>query len=562
MYAGIRRRRRRTARRLPAPQLLRPSNGAARQAESEAIRSAGDSPQRIDHALRQLRCVLEPWEPAALPKVLAVVVGPGGDIEVVIESPTLAPPPPWEAIAPLRWRLGAEAELVVPRLELDGPSPCPGLVGIGECDDRTVLGNLEAVGALRLVGAQDRAAELVHRWAWELVLSAHCAGSVVKLRGLGTALGPELGAVQVIEDREELITQATKAAAWGRDIAAEGVELVTGRMGGRIGDALVVVADPSQALGLAPGPGVVLIDAEVDGLVIDLDAGKVAWPGIGEVDLVGASAAALAVLGDAAAAAVDEIGVPGQAEDLYRDLDGAAEHGKAHEEAPAAVRIEILGSVRVSGVAWPPPRPQLVDLVAALALHPNGIDRERLFGLVWHDGLSRSSEGNRLSELRQWLGGPESVIAKGDLLALGPGVGVDWWDFERWAASPETRPAALGLVRGEPLEGILPNWIERDFKSMAIGATILRVALAMVDSCLEAGLVDQAWSAAMAAASVSPLDGRCTRAQLRVRHAEGDPNGMTAVISAARQGLGIDEDLEPETTALYQSLKRPALSAR
>ena len=159
------------------------------------------------------------------------------------------------------------------------------------------------------------------------------------------------------------------------------------------------------------------------------------------------------------------------------------------ERASRAVdvpRVLLLGSVRVLGAddgAAPHRRRRLTELVAYLALHPEG-SGHALDEALWPGArVSLGTRNATVTRARRWLGNAPTGepylprYADTGSYRLHPAITTDWHDFvalsgRGLAAGPEgidDLTAALALVRGRPFHGIDPRdyaWAERDIQDM------------------------------------------------------------------------------------------------
>jgi hypothetical protein len=163
---------------------------------------------------------------------------------------------------------------------------------------------------------------------------------------------------------------------------------------------------------------------------------------------------------------------------------------------------------------------------------------------------------NRISELRRWLGGTDTVIAQGDNLRLGHVVKVDWWELNQRSTRPDTLSGALTLVRGRPLVGVLDGWAEHDYWQDAIEAKIVAVAAAAAEKSLRQRQWQQALQDAETGLHMCPYDQRLTRAAMRAAAGDGDIELVHAIVARAEAELDEGEALDSETLDLLHSLTR------
>ena len=165
----------------------------------------------------------------------------------------------------------------------------------------------------------------------------------------------------------------------------------------------------------------------------------------------------------------------------------------------ADVRVGMLGPVDVRAPDTPdgPPPERLAlatEIVAFLALHPNGVHPNVLAGAVWPKGVTDEVRDSNIERVRAWLGQDRS----GDLhlredesgrLLLGPDVVVDWHCLcgllrrSRAASSLEAErdllTRALRLVRGPLLashEEQRYSWLARTHLERTVAAVVTDAA--------------------------------------------------------------------------------------
>jgi DNA-binding SARP family transcriptional activator len=236
------------------------------------------------------------------------------------------------------------------------------------------------------------------------------------------------------------------------------------------------------------------------------------------------------------------------------------------------MEVAVLGPVRVRGALRPFGRPGALDLVAYLALHPEGADTDRWVTALWPDRVPAGPTLHSVvSVARRALGtGPDGLDhlprSRGRL-RLRPSVGTDWAALERAAADPDPRPArrALAAVRGVPLAGLArADWAVFEGMVARMEDTVARLALRLGRAALEAGDGGEAAWAVAQGLRAAPYDERLHRLALRAADAEGNPAGVEAVMDrllalvgepgTGREGL--EGAVHPDTASLYRSVSR------
>jgi DNA-binding SARP family transcriptional activator len=260
---------------------------------------------------------------------------------------------------------------------------------------------------------------------------------------------------------------------------------------------------------------------------------------------------------------------------------------KAAEAAtPPAVEVGVLGRVEVRGVPKIE-RAKSIELIVYLALHRQGVDGEQLWEALWPDKpINRGTLHTTVTAARTGLGrapdGSRYLPNTADgLYRLSPAVGLDWDQFRALARAGQAGgPDAAGLlhqalelVRGRPLDSPASRsyeWavVHRTEMETVIAETAERLGMLYLD----AGDPEQANWAARRGLAASPYDERLYRVLMRAAHAAGNPAGVEALWQELLAVLGtdldlVDEDLHPDTVALYTSLRgsrrpRPAQPGR
>lgn len=586
-------RRRRSGRRprLPGPGLAE----AERRLHSG---SAGDA-RFLDAGLRSLAAALAEagQEP---PAVIGARLGSDG-LEVALDSPAPSAPSPWQAgDRPGLWWLPAGTALPEAELMAEVMAPLPALVQLGTDDEgRLVLANLELAGSLSLSGRG--AADLLARLAVELGAAGWAELAGVQLVAFGAELAERLERVSFVDSAEaDLLADARGwLSARRAALAAAGQASLPA--------ARVAAADPSWAprillcrsgspalaelAGLAaPNSGLVLVVAAAlpeARWQLDTDAASVELAGLGRVRLgTGLSLAnyndllaLLEVAADTGDVGTDEPpydGLPPSPADeavspLASTSDPASDNGRRPQAAGHVpeVLVRVLGPISFDGAAEAPSRAKTAELIVYLALHPGGVATETWAAALWPDRrAAQATINSRLTNARSALGrasdGADHVLPAQGQAKLGPGVCTDWQLFALLAADedPESWAQALGLVRGQPFDGLggragEPAWVVMEGFRAELESSVVDLAERLGERRLGDGDPLRASSAARVGLRASPWDERLYRILMRAAHAEGN---LAGVDTAMRDLCAVAEDLEPldavhpETTALYEEL--------
>lgn len=239
----------------------------------------------------------------------------------------------------------------------------------------------------------------------------------------------------------------------------------------------------------------------------------------------------------------------------------------------SAVEVALLGPIEIrGGAASLTNRPKLTELVVYLALHPGGVTTANWTAALWPDRLvPEQTANNRLSEARGLLGfandGRRRLRREGDRHLLCE-VRTDWQCFARLAGrgEPDAWRAALELVRGRPLEGLLERpWCLYDGTLAEIETAIVECTMRLGQALLRRGDADGAQWAAIRGLKACPFDERLHRLAMRAADAAGNRTGVEAVFRDLAIKLELDGDLRrrlhPQTVALYERLGGAALSS-
>lgn len=245
--------------------------------------------------------------------------------------------------------------------------------------------------------------------------------------------------------------------------------------------------------------------------------------------------------------------------------------------------VRLLGPVDVLGAARPFARAWTLDLVAYLAMHPQGAPADVWAAALWPDRpVADATRHSTVSAARRALGadgdGRDHLPRSHGRLALGPMVTSDWAWFSELAAAAGAGAvgaweSALALVRGRPFEGLrAPDWPVLEGLQSAVEDTIVQVALRLARYRLEDGDGWAAEQAARRALVVCPYDERLYRMVMRAADHQGNPAGVERAMAELSSVLGGDAVaghragpvafpemawwVHPETAALYRSLSR------
>ncbi|WP_081425639.1 AfsR/SARP family transcriptional regulator [Conexibacter woesei] len=228
----------------------------------------------------------------------------------------------------------------------------------------------------------------------------------------------------------------------------------------------------------------------------------------------------------------------------------------------------MLGPFALDGAPLPR-RSSTRELIAYLALHPDGATRDRLLEALWPDTDPRRSQP------RLWQATSEARKTLGDAFVSDDGryrldrdrLAVDLDELppllrradaaDRVADRARLLGRADALWRGAPLDGVDHAWAEGHQRRLRVERVELLHRLA--ETWVELDEPRRALDAAERGIALDELHEPCWRAALDAEARAGQRDAVTARYDALA-GL-LDDRLglrpEPETTALYRALLAP-----
>jgi DNA-binding SARP family transcriptional activator len=592
--ARLRRRQRRY--RQPGRRVRLPVGAAARTEQHLRAAAEPESARFLDVALRAMAAGIH-RAGLAPPTVEAVQLSPA-TVEILLRDPSTAAPPPFTLTDDgRRWTLSRDRQ--VARLEAsaaDAVTPVPALVTVGTSSAGQLLLNLEAPGLTALAGPPALTRPLLDAMAVELATAGSSGFVQVLLVGFGSELD-RLERVQRVERLEDALPGLERQAEDTAQLLDErGCGSV---LGGRIADVagdswaptVVLIAQPPAPAALerlaavtrttrgSTVAAVLADDAPQAGWRLQVAEEQVRIPALDlEIHPQRLTAAEYAAIGELLRTAGDVDGVQAGTPPYDKLQPPPAVPDEATEtgEAPA-VEVCILGRIELRGVRTIE-RSKAIELIVYLALHPRGVDGDHLWEALWPDKpLNRGTLHTTVTAARTGLGrAPDRSRylpdARNGRYRLSDAVGLDWARFQALVrrghgAGPDAMHAlrqALKLVRGTPLESLSARsyeWavVHRTEMETVIAEVAERLALLYLD----ADDPEQANWAARRGLAASPYDERLYRVLMRAAQAAGNPAGVETVWQELLTVLGadpdlIDEDVHPETIALYTALRRPS----
>jgi DNA-binding SARP family transcriptional activator len=209
--------------------------------------------------------------------------------------------------------------------------------------------------------------------------------------------------------------------------------------------------------------------------------------------------------------------------------------------------VRLLGEPVIEGAPGPFDRTKVVESLAYLVLHPDGVSKLRWATALWPDrALSQNSLNTAVWQLRRALGVDEKgerrlPAARSGRLRLAVDVRSDVGLFEEYvsAGTAEGLRAGLELVRGEPFDGIgNPDWVLLEGHSSRVGELVAEAALALGRHGLDAGQPLTASWAARQGLKCCPYDERLYALLADAAEAAGNRAGAGAALAERDLAVG------------------------
>lgn len=533
-------------------------------------------------------------------------------LELVFAGPmNQVPPAPFARTPePSVWRLERNCLMELERMQkhalASSEAPVPTLVTLGADDLGTVLVDVEQLGSLVVVGSE--ASMVLQGMVVELSTVPWADGADIvvvggsELRGLERARSAPSVASALAEIRSQSVIHKRLLSQADVSTGAEG----RWRAGGPAWDPVVVVclpdavraeADAARCLTESAGEGdsgiVVLIGSDEPSVaarwLAKAEDGVITLHGPAMPESHDDSGAPLAEEFASQQVPLDLLertdglfgeeelnqgvmvtrGVPGATVDAMSNNVRARPASSEADADDAEVEIRVLGPVEVFGNAKPFTRAWALDLVVYLAMHRSATT-EKWTTALWPDELKAPATiHSTASAARRSLG----LSASGAVdhlprahgrLTLGHGVRTDWDRFKRLSDvdTPQSRDAALRLLRGRPFEGLRSEWPLLEGHVAEIECVVVDLALRHAESALGGSTTEPSVAefAARQGLRVSAYDERLYRILLRAADAAGNPAGVEATMQELVQLVAEDvepfDSVHPETLELYRRLSR------
>ena len=566
--------------RMPAP----PSRGALHLEQQLQDASDPDSALFLDASLRVMSARLAGHAP---PEIVGAILDSDA-VSVLLDAPAEAPQGFNASEDNMIWEISRREELEHLLIEAEGvPAPLPTLVTIGKTSGNEFFLNLERMTALSLQGDPEAIENMCAAMAIQLA-SSHLADD---LTVMCVAFGQDLSVFERVEYVPDVATAIERIAHQHRQnrallgsnspsadtrIGNSGdywhpvVVLVPGKLADEEAHDLLEVCGSSLCI-VAHGLSGANWSARFD------EYGLLVEPIDLRLEPHGLSGAAVAAVAELATTAKDTHGVELEMPPLPHPTDLEVPT-PIREQFPIDVEVRVMGTVDVLGAAQSFTSRRALDLVAYLAFHPDGADRDQLRAQLWppDDPPSESTFANTVSRARKALGADENgkpylprVNAKG-IYRLRPEVGTDVARFEalvsaaRSDASDRGRQrlqTALELVRGTPFTGgagDMFRWADFGLRTQ-IECMVDTVAHELAKRCLDVGEPECARIAVMTSLRLVGVCEQCYR--WRLMAAAENPTEVRQIMTELLGLLKRENDqpeaddlISPDLLELYEQL--------
>jgi DNA-binding SARP family transcriptional activator len=243
--------------------------------------------------------------------------------------------------------------------------------------------------------------------------------------------------------------------------------------------------------------------------------------------------------------------------------DASATRAPAAMQSRPALSISVLGSFRVSGATRALKRAATRELIAYLALQPKGASRDELIEALWpaqDPERTRPRFWQSVTDARGALA--DAWVHDGERYKLDRAkVNIDLDQLEQLLAStdpehddPEALETAIGLWRGEPLEGTDYAWADGHIRRLR--ATLLELLERAGRSRLQSGDARGALEVAEQAITLDQFHEASWRLALQAEHALGLRESITRRYDELTHSLDEQLGLQPtrETRVMYRRL--------
>ena len=534
MLARLRKtqRRRLPSGRIPVP----PSESAVVVDQQLQAASDPDSALFLDASLRVMSARVAGNPP---PDIIGATLN-SDSVSVHLGSPGEAPPGFHSSDDSTTWTLprGAVLENLLAEAD-DVPAPLPTLVSMGTRDGKECLLNLEHMVALSLEGDPKPIMDLCTAIATQLA-SSHLADD---LTVICVGFGQDLTVFERVEHVPDVARALERIRHHKRQSQAllgnhpSPVDSRVGSSGGFWPPVVALVPnrlsqEEADLLLSACGSSVCLVAHGLQGATWlgHLDEDGVLLHPIGlRLESHRLSGTTVDAVAELASIAKDTEGVTlatAPSPELQCDPRGVV-------PSDTEIEVRVLGPVEVAGAVQPLTSQRALDLLAFLAFHPEGADRDQLKAQIWPPDRppSDSAFANTVSRARRALGVDDNnetylprVNAKG-VYRLRPEVRTDVSRLEALVSAARNDPsdrgreclqAALELVRGTPFtggSGEMYRWADFGLRTQ-LECLVDTAAHELARRCIDAGDLQGAGQAAMTSLHLVGVCEQCYRWRL------------------------------------------------
>ena len=549
-------------------------------------------PERAHFLDASLRVMSSRLGDAAAPQVIGASLS-STSVSIVLDAPCAAPHGFTAADDGLAWELPREATLEPLLSEADGvPAPLPTLVTLGEQDGDEFLLNLEHCLSLSLEGDPAAIEGLCAAMATQLA-SSHLADD---LTVLCVGFGQDLSVFDRVEHAPDVAAAIELIARHQRQNRAllgnhpPPVETRIGHRGDYWHPTVVLVPDQltnNEAASLLDvcALSVCVVGHGLEGarwsgyfddhgLLLEPIGLRVQPYGLSHSAVAGIAELVSAVKGPPEMSAFE----PPALEPPPPSPPPSESPPPIPPSVPIDVEVQVMGTVGILGEAKPLTSRRALDLLAYLAFHSEGADRDQLKAHVWppDEPPSESTLSNTVSRARKALGHNDNgepylprVSADGTY-RLRPEVGTDVGRFEALVAAARENDneqgrhqllAAFELVRGTPFTGGTGDtyrWADFGLRTH-IECLVDAAAHELAERCLSVGDLDGAKQAAVTSLRLVGVCEQCYR--LRMLAAADNPTEVRQIMSELislleRESSSSNADtlISPELLELYDQL--------
>ncbi len=481
------------------------------------------------------------------PEVLGVALGPES-VAVHLSFPVEAPSGFHSSNNEMTWTLRRDTELEDLLAEADGvAAPLPALAAFGTSDGRECLLNLEHMAAVSLTGDSEAIADLCTAIATQLA-SSHLAD---ELTVICVGFGQDLTVFERVEHVPDVAAAIERIEYHQREnqaLLGRPPCLAASRIGadGNSWPPTVVLA-PNR---LAKEEAAHFLSASGSSVCVvahGLEGAR--WSGHFDEDglrlqpvglrlqahrMSGTAAAAVAQLASTAEHTEETAPIRSPPPRLQYDSAAAVPFAPNNEHPLGqSLEVRVLGPVELVGGGQPLASRRALDLVAFLAFHPEGADRDQLKAQLWplDHPPSDSTLANTVSRARKALGVDSNNkpyfprASSNGIYRLQAGIETDVDRFTALVCAARSEPgeqgrrhlqAALDLVRGTPFTGgggDMYRWADFGLRT-EIECLVDAAAHELASRCIDAGDSPGAARAAMISLRLVGLCEQCYRWRL------------------------------------------------